>query len=81
MASELAAALAAPGVQVERTAPDVLEVHGLASEQIGALAAERGFVLHELTPRQASLEDAFMRLTRESVEYGAAEPAPELTAA
>jgi ABC-2 type transport system ATP-binding protein len=44
-------------------------VTGATSAQIGELAAERGFVLHELTPQRASLEDAFMELTRESGEF------------
>ena len=44
---------------------------GRTSEQIGEVAARRGIVLHELTPQQASLEDAFMRLTGESVEFHA----------
>ncbi|GGX55534.1 ABC transporter ATP-binding protein [Streptomyces minutiscleroticus] len=49
----------------------VLEVDGAAAERIGELAARHGIVLHELSPRQASLEEAFMRLTAESVEYHA----------
>ncbi|MER6690739.1 ABC transporter ATP-binding protein [Streptomyces minutiscleroticus] len=55
----------------------VLEVDGAAAERIGELAARHGIVLHELSPRQASLEEAFMRLTAESVEYHArAETSP-----
>ncbi|MDH6224927.1 MULTISPECIES: ATP-binding cassette domain-containing protein [Streptomyces] len=50
---------------------DVLELDGVAAEQIGELAARHGLVLHELSPQQASLEEAFMRLTAESVEYHA----------
>ena len=49
----------------------LLEVHGLASERIGEIAAQHGLVLHELTPLQASLEDAFMSLTGDAVEYHA----------
>jgi ABC-2 type transport system ATP-binding protein len=49
--------------------PSVLEIDGLSTEQIGELAAEHGVVLHELTKRQASLEEAFMDLTRDDVEY------------
>ena len=53
-----------------------LEVSGLTAEQVGEAAAAAGVVLHELTPLQASLEEAFMELTREDVEFraGAAEP-------
>jgi len=46
-------------------------VSGLSAEQIGDLAAERGLRLHELTPQQASLEEAFMELTRGDLEYAA----------
>jgi ABC-2 type transport system ATP-binding protein len=42
---------------------------GLAAQQIGEAAAAEGFVLYELTPIQASLEEAFMDLTRDSVEF------------
>jgi len=49
----------------------VLEVQGLRSDQIGDIAAEQGIALHELTPEQASLEEAFMRLTHDAVEYHA----------
>ena len=55
-------------------------VTGGTAAQIGELAAERGVVLHELTPQQASLEEAFMELTREAGEFahggGAPVPAP-----
>jgi ABC-2 type transport system ATP-binding protein len=46
-----------------------LEITGLDTRQIGELAAGQGIVLHELSPHQASLEDAFMELTRSDVEY------------
>ena len=42
---------------------------GLTAEQIGARAATTGIVLHELTPIRASLEDVFMDLTRDAVDY------------
>ncbi|MFF3893476.1 ABC transporter ATP-binding protein [Streptomyces sp. NPDC001812] len=50
---------------------EVLEVDGAKAEQVGELAAAHQLVLHELSPQQASLEEAFMRLTAESVEYHA----------
>ncbi|WP_448318175.1 ATP-binding cassette domain-containing protein [Streptomyces sp. CO7] len=53
-----------------------LELDGVASEQVGELAARHGLVLHELSPQQASLEEAFMRLTAESVEYHAHSDTP-----
>ena len=48
-----------------------LDVHGLEAAAIGELAASNGLVLHELTPKRASLEEAFMELTRDSVEFHA----------
>jgi len=44
-------------------------VTGATAAQIGELAAHRGLVLHELTPQRASLEEAFMELTREAGEF------------
>ena len=52
----------------------VLEISGLSAEQVGEAAAANGIVLHELTPLQASLEEAFMELTRDEVEYKATVP-------
>jgi ABC-2 type transport system ATP-binding protein len=45
-------------------------VTGLPAPRIGELAASASLVLHELTPRLPSLEEAFMELTADSVEYG-----------
>ena len=45
-------------------------VTGLPAPRIGELAASESVVLYELTPRLASLEEAFMELTADSVEYG-----------
>ncbi|MGY0069818.1 ABC transporter ATP-binding protein [Streptomyces sp. QTS137] len=53
-----------------------LEVDGAGAERIGELAARHQLVLHELSPQRASLEEAFMRLTAESVEYHAHSDAP-----
>jgi ABC-2 type transport system ATP-binding protein len=49
---------------------EALSVTGLEAPRIGELAAANGIVLHELTPRLASLEEAFIELTAGSVEYG-----------
>jgi ABC-2 type transport system ATP-binding protein len=54
------------------TAPDVIEITGMDSAEVGRLAAAHGIVLFELIPVRASLEEAFMELTRDSVEYQAA---------
>ncbi len=72
-AAELERLLVAPGVDVEALEPGYLEVRGLTAVQIGDVAAANGFALHELTPQQASLEEAFMDLTREDIEFRAAE--------
>jgi ABC-2 type transport system ATP-binding protein len=55
----------------------VLTVTGLPAARIGELAASSGVVLHELTPQLATLEDAFLELTADSLEFGHldAEPA------
>jgi ABC-2 type transport system ATP-binding protein len=58
-----------PHVSVTSTESGVIEVEGLTAEQVGEIAAEHTIVLHELTPVQASLEEAFMELTREEVEF------------
>ncbi|HBJ73775.1 MAG TPA: multidrug ABC transporter ATP-binding protein [Actinobacteria bacterium] len=47
----------------------VLVVSGLSSAEIGQEAFAAGIVLHELTPLSASLEEAFMELTRDSVQF------------
>ena len=74
-ADDLVTALRGRGIAVTAAEPGVLEVVGSSSETVGELAAERGIVLHELTPVTGSLEDAYMSLTAESVEYHSAGPA------
>ena len=68
-AAELRGLLVAPDVTVEGLDPGSLEVRGLTAAQIGNVAAANGIALHELTPQQASLEEAFMDLTRDDVEF------------
>jgi ABC-2 type transport system ATP-binding protein len=65
----LAELLAGPDVKIEPVQPSVVEVSGLDSERVGTVAAENGIVLYELSPRTASLEEAFMELTRDAVEF------------
>jgi ABC-2 type transport system ATP-binding protein len=72
-ATELARLLVGPEVTLEALEPGYLEVHGLTAAQIGDAAAAKGFAVHELTPQQASLEEAFMNLTREEIEFKAAD--------
>ena len=71
----MAADLRAAAAQVTLEPDGMLKVVGLASKQIGELAAERGHVLHQLRDVTASLEEAYFRMTGESVEYRAAAPA------
>jgi ABC-2 type transport system ATP-binding protein len=77
-AAELRDAVAAPGVTVTATDDGALEIGGLSAGQIGDAAAVHGIALHELTPVQVSLEEAFMDVTRDDVEYhGLASPGAE----
>jgi ABC-2 type transport system ATP-binding protein len=62
--------LASDGVSVTSTERDLLTVTGLSSADIGKVAAQAGIALIELTPQQTSLEEAFMELTRDAVEFG-----------
>ncbi|GAB2827026.1 ABC transporter ATP-binding protein [Streptomyces chlorus] len=64
------------GITVVENGGGTLEVDGTGAERIGELAARHQLVLHELSPQRASLEEAFMRLTAESVEYHAHSDAP-----
>lgn len=57
------------GGTFEPAGPDGMDVHGLAIERIGELAARVGAVLHELSPQSASLEDAFLQATAGHQEY------------
>jgi ABC-2 type transport system ATP-binding protein len=65
--------LAGPGVEITgQPGSEQLTVTGLSARAIGLRAAEHGLALFELTARSVSLEEAFMDLTEESVEYHAA---------
>jgi ABC-2 type transport system ATP-binding protein len=80
-ADRLRELLAGPDVDVIAVEPDVLEVTGLTATQVGEAAAEHALTLHELTPLQASLEEAFMELTRDDIEFRAGLGEPEEVAA
>jgi len=79
-AARLVGLLAGPDVTFTELGPGLLDVQGLKAEQIGDVAAGNGIAIHELTPQQASLEDAFMDLTREDVEFKAHELEQEAVA-
>ena len=68
--TDVEALLVGRGLDVTRTA-DELHVQGLDAPAIGELIGSNGLLLHELTLVRSSLEDAFMELTAESVEYHA----------
>jgi ABC-2 type transport system ATP-binding protein len=68
-AERLRNALAGAGVSFVEADRGALEVHGLTAEEVGDAAAAAGIALHELTPHQASLEEAFMDLTRDDIEF------------
>ncbi len=66
---ELAELVARDGVSVTHLAGDVIDVEGALAADIGDTAAARGIPLHELTPTSGTLEDAYLRLTGDDVEY------------
>ena len=68
-AATLRSLLQAPDVTVTSDAPDVLQIAGLSAEQIGTAAWQAHLPVFELTTVQASLEEAFMQVTQDSVEY------------
>ncbi|WP_317447353.1 ATP-binding cassette domain-containing protein [Streptomyces collinus] len=62
--------LAGPGVEISgRVGTEELQVTGASAREIGLKAAEHGIPLFELTSKAVSLEEAFMELTRDAVEY------------
>jgi ABC-2 type transport system ATP-binding protein len=70
-AARLRQAIASPDVTVAGPEADVLEVTGLTAAQIGDAARDLGVAVHELTPQRASLEEAFMTMTKDDVEFSA----------
>jgi ABC-2 type transport system ATP-binding protein len=74
-ASELTGLLSAAGAAVTAASDGGLVVTGLAAPAIGDLAAGHGIALHELVPRHASLEQAYLDITGDSAEYRAGQPA------
>ncbi|MGP3963559.1 hypothetical protein ACTWPT_47095 [Nonomuraea sp. 3N208] len=65
---ELAQLLSAEGATVRRSG-SALTITGMDSAAIGALAAERGLALAELAPQRTTLEEAYMDLTGDSIEF------------
>lgn len=67
--ARLRGVLAGPGVGITALGPEELSVTGLSAREVGTRAAGHGIALFELTARTVSLEDAFMALTKDAVEY------------
>jgi ABC-2 type transport system ATP-binding protein len=63
--------LAAPGITVINDGTGILRVSGTTAEQIGTAAWRAHLPVYELTPTHASLEEAFMQVTKDSIEYHA----------
>ncbi|WFR70936.1 ATP-binding cassette domain-containing protein [Prescottella defluvii] len=72
--------LMGPDVTVTSEHSDVLHVQGLTAEQIGAAAWQAHLPIYELTTRHASLEEAFMELTHDSVDYRSSDVAAQAVA-
>ncbi|WP_315584796.1 ABC transporter ATP-binding protein [Actinomyces viscosus] len=68
-AGRLAELMASRNLAARPVAPSVLETTAATAATIGELAAQGGIVLHELTTIHASLEEAYLTLTSDSVEY------------
>ena len=69
--ARLGQVLAAPGVTVTDDGTDLMRVSGATAEQIGMAAWQARLPVYELTPAHASLEEAFMQVTKDSIEYHA----------
>jgi ABC-2 type transport system ATP-binding protein len=69
--AEAMTVLARAGAEVAATGPGVLTVCGLPAERIGLLLSRNGIAFTELSPHRASLEEAYMELTRDAVEFRA----------
>ncbi|GAA4834509.1 ABC transporter ATP-binding protein [Garicola koreensis] len=75
-AAELTSALSATGVSIEQSDAVTLEVRGLESAVIGRRALEASVTLSELTPQKSTLEDQYMKLTGDHVEYRSGSTSP-----
>jgi len=81
-ARELAGLLTGEGATVRDLADGALEVEGLTAERIGTVAASAQITLYQLATQDASLEEAYMSLTEESVDYRSpADRSPQATGA
>lgn len=67
--TELVTEIHGPEVTVTSNEPGLATITGMTAARIGDLAAAHGIPVHELTPHTGSLEDAYLALTGEAVEY------------
>ncbi len=67
--AELERLVSRPGVTVSSPEAGTIDLRGTTAEAVGEAAAAHGIVLHELSQQRASLEEAYMSLTQDSVEY------------
>ena len=74
-AARLAGVVTGEGARAEPGADGSLAITGMPAPRIAELAARAGIAVYELTPQRASLEQAFMELTADSLEYGEHGPA------
>ncbi len=74
--SRLATLVGANGGSSRPEADGALAVSGISAAAIGDLAGSNGIILHELSPQEVSLEEVYMELTHDSVEYRAGQPLP-----
>jgi ABC-2 type transport system ATP-binding protein len=72
----LVTALTRAGARPTVERDGAIVVTGLSSAAVGDVASEHALTVHELTPVRASLEDAFMELTSDAVEYRSHQPVP-----
>lgn len=72
--AELASLVKAKGGASRSEDNGALAVSGISASAIGDLAAANGIVLHELSPQEVSLEEVYMTLTHDSVEYRSGQP-------
>lgn len=68
-ASRLADVIQRSGVEVRRSGEDTLFISGFTAREVGQIAAGQGATLYALSAERASLEEAFMQITRNAVEY------------
>ncbi len=73
---DLVGLLRADGVEIVSSDRETITVHGRTATEIGGVARDAGITLHALVPEQRSLEDVFMSLTADAVEYHASAATP-----